>query len=280
MWTKPSLAECDARLTEARLHRDRLNDACIKIIESDGFGFDADCDQHGFGEIRFVDNVDDALLLMASTLFGEFISNLWVARNYLIWQLASLREGVEQPQNWKRSAFPVMSIEPSPTETFAGRARGQLDGLDAADYAKIEAVQPYQTGNPDPVSGLRRADTSAPHYILEELAVLDRHRRLVLLPLFPLGFNFNVNVVQGQGHLLHVTPDQSKIDKPLKGGDVVGTFRVRFVTHCSVKVQPNARVQIFPGDVVPLNGFTFETWLNRLDECVSDLVDQFRSEFP
>ena len=114
----------------------------------------------------------------------------------------------------------------------------KLKGLKRADIEKIEAIQPYQTGDPDPVTGLRQADPTDPHYVLEELAILDRHRRLALLPCYPISFNPKVRITKGVGNVKSITPDDSKLAKPLKHGDVVATFRMITTTQCEYEVSP------------------------------------------
>ena len=258
-----------------------LNEACQEIIKSHGHRFEADCDQNGFGQIWFVDEVNPYLVRRAATYFGEVVSNLWAARNYLVWHLACLRENTDLPSGWKNLGFPILSQQPGPTESFLGVTQNnKLKGLDPADIAKIEAVQPYLTGDPDPVTGRRQADPTDPHYILEELAILDRHRRLAVLPVYPVSLNPDVQIIKGVGHVKNVVPDQSKVGQPLKDGDVVATFRMVIATVCEYQVSSGTQVQIFPGDVVPVvSGDTFDVWVRRMQKCVFDIVKAFEAEF-
>jgi hypothetical protein len=276
----PSLADARARWSRAGHHVSDLSDACQDLIKSYGFCFDSECDDSGFGTIFYVDQVAPALLREASTLFGKVVSNLWTARNYVVWQVACLRDRTDLPSAWRNLSFPVMKTEPTATETFRGRAAGQLTGFRRADFDKIEAVQPYQTGPRDPATGLRQADTAHPHYILEELAKLDRHRRLAVLPLYPVALTPDVKLGKGVGEVLYVRPDPSRINQPLRDGDVVAHFRIKFVTACEVAVTPGALLQVFPGDVVPVGGGdTFDIWVRRLQTAVMDLIEAFEPEF-
>ncbi len=118
-----ALEDCWTRLARAKEHQLTLNEACVAIIKSEGYTFDLDCDSSGFGTIKFVDKVEPQLVFRAATYFGEVVSNLWAARNYVIWNLACLREGSEQPSGWKDLGFPVLTQEPTATETFAGVTR-------------------------------------------------------------------------------------------------------------------------------------------------------------
>jgi hypothetical protein len=277
----PSLDDAKTRWNRAGEHVNSLNAACQTIIKSGGYGFEPDCDADGKGKIVFHDRVDPELLRLTSTFFGEVISNLWAARNYVVWHLACLRENTELPSNWQYMGFPVFKAEPGPTETFWGRAQGKLKGLTPADVAEIETVQPYQTGNPDPATGLRQADPTAPHYVLEELAILDRHRRLAVTALFPVFMHPDVLVVSGDATISNLTPDESKIGKALKDGDVIASFLVKNTTECVFATSPGAIVQIFPRDVVtPGDGTnTFDVWVRWMQQCVADLIDKFAPEF-
>ncbi len=219
-------------------------------MESGGYGFEPDCDAYGNGKIIFRDRVDPELLRLTSTYFGEVVGNLWAARNYVVWHVACLREKTEVPRNWKNLGFPIFKTEPGSAETFWGHAQGKLKGLTKADVAKIEAVQPYKTGNKDPVTGLRQADTTAAHYVLEELAILDRHRRLPVTALFPVFMHPDVKVIEGNATITDLKPDESKVGKPLEDGDLVATFLVKNTTPCVFAASPGAMVQIFPRDVV------------------------------
>jgi len=259
---------------------DSLNEACQAIIKSGGYHFEPDCDAQGFGEIKFLDDIDPHLLRDTSIFFGEVVGCLWTARNYVIWKLACLREGTEHPSGWKDLAFPVVKTEPQRTETFGNRYKLKLQGLTQGDIDKIEAVQPYQTGNPDPVTGVRQLDPRSPHHILEELAILDRHRRLAVTALYPVSLNPDVRIVRGRGHILNVSPDHSKIGVPLNDGDIVGRFRIRFVTNCDLEATPSAMVQIFPRDILlPDKGRTFDVWVRMMQTCVWDLINDFAPDF-
>jgi hypothetical protein len=255
-----------------------LNDACLAVIESGGYRFDPDCDEQGLGKIIFRDDVDPDLLRRVSTYFGEVVGNLWAARNYVVWHLACLREGTETPSHWKNLGFPIFPVEPGPTETFWGRAQRKLKGLDRSDVAKIEAVQPYQTGNQDPVSGLRMADTTDPHYVLEELAILDRHRRLAVTGLFPVFMEPDVKVISGDVTIASINPHDSMVDRPLKDGDVMATFIVKGSPPYEFAASPGAMVQIFPRDVLTPSA-SFDVWVRRMQACVSNLIDDFAAEF-
>lgn len=165
-------------------------------------------------------------------------------------------------------------------QVFRGLTQNnKLKGLKRADIEKIEAIQPYQTGDPDPVTGLRQADPTDPHYVLEELAILDRHRRLALLPCYPISFNPKVRITKGVGNVKSITPDDSKLAKPLKHGDVVATFRMITTTQCEYEVSPGALVHIFPSDVMPVDGSTFDVWVRKLQKAVFDVVKAFEGEF-
>jgi len=275
------LDDCFIRLNRAGEHVTALNDACQAIIKTKGHGFGADCDVNGFGKIWFTDDVNPTLVRWAATYFGEVVSNLWAARNYLIWHLACLRENTDLPSGWKQLGFPVLPQAPGPTESFLGVTQNQkLKGLLPADIAKIEAVQPYLTGHADPLTGRLQADPMDPHYILEELAILDRHRRLAVLPVYPVSLNPQVNVTKGVAHVSNVVADHSKVGQPLKHGNVVATFRLKLVTAvCEYEVRPGTQVQIFPGDVVPANGDTFDVWVRRMQKAVFDIVKVFEPEF-
>jgi hypothetical protein len=251
------------------------------LIASYGNCFDFECDDSGFGSMFYVEHVDPALLTEASTLFGEVIGNLWIARNYVVWQLACLREATDTPSQWRGLQFPVLATEPQPPETFRGRAGTRLGGLSQDDIDKIGAVQPYLTGAPDPMTGLRAADSGHPHFLIEELAKLDRHRRLAVHAIFPLDLNPDVKSGKGVGQILHITPEPSAIDKPLRHGDVVARFRIKFVTACEVAVKPGALLQVFPADIVPVGGgITFDVWVRRMQRAVMDLIETFEPEFP
>ena len=274
------LDDCVARWNRAGEHVNSLNAACQAIIKSNGYQFEPDCDANGFGEIKFVDRVDPKLLRDASIYFGEVVGNLWAARNYVIWKVACLRENSDTPSGWKELGFPVVRTEPQRTETFRGRTKVKLQGLTQGDVDKIEAVQPYQTGDPDPVTGLRQLDPRSPHHILEELAILDRHRRLAVTGLYPVAMNPDVVIIKGVGKILSVTPENSKIGQPLNDGDVVGRFRIRMTTYCDIEASPRAQVQIFPRDVLfPDPGATFDVWIRSMQKCVMDLIDEFLPEF-
>ena len=275
-----SLADCLARWERAGTHVDSLNGACQAIITSGGYRFEPDCDANGFGEVKFLDEVDPKLLRDTSIYFGEVVSNLWAARNYVVWKVACLRENTDSPSGWKDLAFPVVRTEPLPTETFWGRTKLKLQGFTKDDVDKIEAVQPYQTGHPDPVTGVRQLDPRSPHHILEELAILDRHRRLAVTALYPVTIDPDVRIVRGVGKILSVTPDHSKIDKPLNHGDAVGRFRIQFTTNCDLEAAPRATVQIFPLDVLfPDKGATFDVWVRGMQTCVLDLINAFAPDF-
>lgn len=260
-------------------HVNSLNVACQAIINGGGYGFEPDCDAQGNGEIIFRDLVDPELLRRTSTYFGEVVSNLWAARNYVVWHVARLREKTDPPSNWQHLGFPILPGEPGPTETFRGRAWGQLKGLSNDDVAKIEAVQPYQTGNKHPVTGLRQADPTAAHYVLEELAKLDRHRRLAVTALFPVFMRPDVRVTRGIATIANLRPDQSKVGKPLEDGNVVATFLVASSTPCGFEASPGAVVEIFPRDVLPPGQGTFDVWVRGMQKCVADLIDVFAPEF-
>jgi hypothetical protein len=267
-------------LTRAKEHQIALDAVCREIITSEGFSFDVESDASGFGVITFEDNVESQLALRAATYFGEFISNLWAARNYVVWNLACLREKSERPSGWKQLGFPVLTSEPLPTGTFAGIMRKtKLRGLDQSDLEIIEAMQPYLLGTRDSDTGLRKADTSHPHYVLEELAILDRHRRLALLPLHPIDFDPSIEIVSGVGSLKYLSIDRSMFGRPLSHGDVVANFRIQQVTQCTILVRPNAKVQIFSADVIPNDGQTFAQWLDRMVTCVAELIRAFEPEF-
>ncbi|MHB1209966.1 MAG: hypothetical protein ACYC1I_09715 [Acidimicrobiales bacterium] len=280
MKPKIALEDCWTRLTRAKEHQIALNVACQAIIASEGYTFDLDCDSSGFGAIKFVDRADSQLVLRAATYFGEIVSNLWAARNYVIWNLACLREQSEQPIGWKQLGFPVLDQEPLPTESFAGLMRKtKLAGLDEVDIDKIEAMQPYLNGMRDGDTGLRQADRSNPHYVLEKLAILDRHRRLALLPLHPIDFNPSVEIVSGFGTVKSVSVDRSVIGHPLSHGDVVANFRIQQVTQCKILANPSARVQIFPADAIPNDGTTFADWIDSLVTCVAEVIRAFEPDF-
>lgn len=277
----PSLADCWTRWNRAGDHVNSLNEACQAIIKSNGYTFTADCDENGSGEVRFTDRVDPELLRKAATYFGEVVSNLWAARNYLVYQLACLREGVDLPSGWKHLGFPVLKQEPSSTETFLGCTQNdKLRGLSPGDIHLIEAVQPYQSGNPDPTTGRRQADPMNPHHVLEELTILDRHRRLSILPLYSRNFDLDLTITKGVGTIESVTPDQAMIGVPLKDGDIMARFRIRLVTPCELAAYPRAQVEIFPSDVIPRDGTTtFDVWVRRLRASVQMLLKVFETEF-
>ena len=107
------------RLERAGIHVTTLSAACQAIIDDKSYDFTAKCDQNGFGQITFVNRANINLVRRASTYFGEVIGNLWAARNYVIWHVACLREGVETPSGWKNLGFPIIKSEPGPTESFA-----------------------------------------------------------------------------------------------------------------------------------------------------------------
>jgi hypothetical protein len=267
-------------LTRAKEHQTGLDAACIAIIESGGYTFDSVYDLGGFAAIRFVDKVESQLVLKAATYFGEFVSNLWAARNYVIWHLACLREQTELPKGWRQLGFPVLSQEPAPNETFAGIMRhSKLKGLLQSDIDKIESMQPYINGMHDSVTGRRQADTSNPHFVLEELAILDRHRRLALLPLRAINFDPSVEIMSGVGTVESVWVDQSVIGRPLVHGDVVAKIRIQAETECEIRTNPRARVQLYPADVVPNDGKTFGDWLDSLVRCVAGVIRTFEPEF-
>jgi hypothetical protein len=274
------LDDCMARWNRAGEHVDSLNAACQAIIKSNGYRFEPECDANGFGEIKFIDGVDPKLLSDAAIYFGEVVGNLWAARNYVIWKVACVCENTDTPSGWKGLGFPVVRTEPQRAETFWGRTKVKLQGLTQDDVDKIEAVQPYQTGDPDPTTGLRQLDPRSPHHILEELAILDRHRRLAVTGLFPVATDPDVVITKGVGKILSVTPDNSKIGQALNSGDVVARFRVRFVTNCDLETSPRAQVQIFPRDMlIPDAGRTFDVWIRGLQTCVLDLMNAFTAEF-
>jgi hypothetical protein len=198
----------------------------------------------------------------------------------VIWKLACLRENTDTPSGWHELGFPVCKTQPALTERFGNRYRQKLQGLDQSDIDKIEAVQPYQTGTPDPATHLKRLDPRSPHYILEELAILDRHRRLAVTACYPVALNPDVRIVKGFGEVLSVTPDNSKIGQPLKDGDVVGNFRIKFVTNCNLEATPSAVLQVFPCDVLlPDPGWTFDVWVRGMQTCVLDLINTFAPDF-
>jgi hypothetical protein len=278
--TFPSLADAKTRWNRAGDHVTALNDACQAIMESGGYQFEPDCDMYGNGTINFRDRAHPELLRVTSTLFGEVVGNLWAARNYVVWHVACLRESAETPSNWKNLSFPIFKEEPGPTETFLGRSTGKLRGLDPADVVSIEAAQPYQTGTKDPVSGLRQADTSAGHHVLEELAILDRHRRLPVTALFPMFMQPDVKVLSGNVTISELKPDESKVGWPLVDGDAVATFRVTGSAPFEFAASPGAMVQIFPRDVVsPATGISFDAWVRRMQKAVADLIDDFAPVF-
>ncbi len=154
-----------------------------------------------------------------------------------------------------------------------------FSGLRDSDIDKIEAMQPYAGGVRDGTSGLRQAAVDNPHYILEKLAILDRHRRLAVLPLHPIDLNPSVEIVSGEGTVDELSVVRSAIGKPLSHGDVVAKFHVQQVTQCAIVAHPGARVQLFPADVVPNDGTTFGEWLERLVACVAEVIRTFEPEF-
>jgi hypothetical protein len=125
---------------------------------------------------------------------------------------------------------------------------------------------------------VKQLDPRHPHYVLEELAILDRHRRLAVTGCYPVTLDPDVRITKGTGQILHVTPKEAMIGKPLKDGDVVGTFRIRMVTYCDIEATPRAQVQIFPRDML-FPDLTFDVWVRMMQTCVLDLINDFAVDF-
>lgn len=110
-----------------------------------------------------------------SSIIGDVVHNLRSALDHVVWGL-SVKSGTSPPVipagPWRKVAFPIFD-DAAKYATFSGPMIAMIrpGSIRASSVPKIEAVQPFATGQPEP--------EREPLMVLHELWNLDKHRSLV-----------------------------------------------------------------------------------------------------
>jgi hypothetical protein len=282
----PTLEGVAAKIIRAGHHFDSLRDACDKSIKhSTGEPF---VKREGDWEVVYIPVGE--FLNWPGVISGDFVHNLRVALDHLIWQLVKVCGNKPGPWN----SFPTYGDKDDFIRNVEQRAKkrgpGPLDGIDRSGpiWTLIEQRQPYNnsklpawfpTDMPDRDRWKPRVTALG---LLTALDNFDKHRTIHGFSAFPVkGGSINKSLDWNSEAVL-VEQKERESWEPLEGDAEIARFRFR------PGIEPHVRVT---GPIPIQAGFEVEfsekasitLWMESMDhlrEEVRAIVDSFVPFFP
>lgn len=161
--TKPTLQECRAKLARADHHRGSFERVFDTFLNQDPYSITVDFDpESGWHDFRW--KVDqDAPVDELALIFGDILTNLRSALDYLVWQLVVLAG--KQPTD--RNSFPIVRN----LENWRSARSDRLRGVEDRWIDKLNSLQPYHSQD---------APDLHPLAILDRVNNINKHRALPL----------------------------------------------------------------------------------------------------
>jgi hypothetical protein len=244
-----------AKLRRAHEHREAYYELFESYVDGDPYSIIFEFEpESGWHTFRWHVAAQPPLEELA-LIFGDILSNLRSALDYLVWQL--VLTGGRKPG--RQTAFPVVKRE----KDWAVQGGAALKGVPEEWAQVIESMQPFQR--------LERPDLH-PLAILEHVNNLSKHRFLPAALLTADSFSYLVNVADvPEGDTFEST---DSLDKPIVHGGELARFRSASRSLVSVQVNKNPRFRISFRDGLDIEWRPFE-----LVEWVTEALAQFEPAF-
>lgn len=249
---KPALHGARQKIIRAQVHLDAITDTLARFAIGN-CRIVPETESDGFLILRVrLPKVPDTL----EPTIGDFLFNVRSALDYIVWQLV-LANPPNKPTS--RNAFPICSSDENFTKALA---QHRLDGLPSRAVELIRTLQPYASGQNDPLTKL------------SELHKVDKHRQLSLVT--AVSSETTLNWFRGGQVVCRTVLGGHELREGTRLGDMAvsvagGTISARLA---DVKVQGKASLFVAFSDekADTLEPFRVETVLEEILEFVRDEV--------
>lgn len=244
-----------AKLDRADEHREAFDLLYHAYAESQPYGILTEYDPRTGWHVLRWQVMHEPPFKELALIFGDMISNLRAALDYLIWQLV-LQSG-NRPG--RRTAFPVVRR----AKDWDVQSRNALRGVTPEWIAEIEARQPFKR---------RERPSIHPLAILDHLNNLNKHRFLPVAAVSVEQLGLLINVEDARGE-----PIESRdfVDQPIVHGGELARFRVPSKAYLDVIVNQAPRARLSFDD-----GIDYDWYPVELAEWVKETVALFGYAFP
>lgn len=207
---------------------------------------------------------------------GDVVHNLRSALDHLACQLV-IRNGREPTTH---TSFPIFDRDPFTNATVGNKAwRSRVDGMSDENVAIIEDLQPYKRKNsPNPDETVENSIL----FVLNKFWNTDKHRELILMPVFYTGPKFDLERIEGYT----VEAVEEMTAAPCENGTIVARYKI--VSPAATADISNAHMDVnFDGvfeiglverDLHP-TPFKVMEILRVMSARVADVIDGFADQF-
>jgi hypothetical protein len=151
-----------AKIERANEHLANLKTELQRGLDNGDYGFRAEDDPKVADQVLIFGKAPPELMIRYGLIAGDVCHNLRSALDHLAWQLTIF--SIRKPT--KRTQFPIFSDRVE----YAKQSPAMIDGILPKIAARIERLQPYNTG---PLGDPRRTNAL---WILHEMSNSDKHR--------------------------------------------------------------------------------------------------------
>lgn len=179
-------ADFSRKLDRALTHIDALDESIREWLDSDAYVL-VEATEPETGYQVVVPKITEEPRDEWPLIIGDAIHNMRSALDHLVYALAikgyqATHTGGDLPPNTeKRLMFPILTASPDPKRTvekyYADIAKTQLQYVPTNAVARIQRLQPYECSAASPLAD--------PLAIINELDIIDKHRRLNTLAIAP-----------------------------------------------------------------------------------------------
>ena len=213
-----------AKLDRADELREVFDELYESYAASEPYGIFTEFDpKTGWHILRWQVNREPPFTELA-LIFGDMISNLRAALDYLVWQLV-LASG-NRPG--RRTAFPVVRR----AKDWEVQARTSLRGVDQEWVDVVRERQPFQRPERPSIHPLA---------ILDHVNNLNKHRFLPVAAVSVQQLGLLINVEEAPGEMIE---SRDFVDRPIAQGGELARFRVPSKTYLDVVVNQSPRARL------------------------------------
>ncbi len=268
-------ADFSRKLDRALTHIDALDKSIHEWLDSDAYILVEETEpETGYQVV--VPKITEAPRDEWPLLIGDAVHNIRSALDHLVYALAVKGYQAKHPgQNFppgveKRLMFPILTASPDPKRTietyYADIAKTQLQHVPARAAARIESLQPYKRSSAAPPAD--------PLAIVNELDIIDKHRRLNTLAIAP-----PLQGMQIGGGDVHIELLEM-VGGPIKHNTPIMRYSIRAIGKTPVHMHRRFARAVALGDGPPATqGREVVAVLRELREYIIDSVLSEFAEF-
>jgi hypothetical protein len=197
-----------------------------------------------------------------SVVVGDCVQNFRAALDHMAWQLSSAQERIARPT---RIEFPIFADQ----ARYLVEAPRKIAGVPAAAASVIQSIQPFHRNPAQDQNG----HAAHPLWQLQELATIDKHRRLHIGHVSLEAVTLSV----GSDRLATIwraAPPAVRAQQGMLVARVAHAEMARFTSSGRLQVQPGAFLTVVFEDSGTVTGEGVIGTLRRIRDAVADVLVQ------